>query len=361
MITDAVLREAVGKGLVSAGQAEALRSLARQNDAVSAQATSAEPADDEKLRFVSGFGDIFVTIGLVLFLGSAAYLADRGNSSVTSATVTAALAWGLAEFFTRRKRMALPSIVLLLVFAAASFSALTHLVSGGGAALPRLGWLTRWLGDGRADPLTMAAASLGTAGLTILHYWRFRVPITIAAGTGALALTVLMLLYVAAPDATGRVITWLLFLTGVCVFALAMRFDLTDRARQTRRTDIAFWLHLLAAPLIVHSVFAAIGVGRGSVAPSFAPIVLLVFLALGLVAVLVDRRALLVSGLAYAGFAFGSLIASAGLSGQTFPLTLLALGAFVLALSAGWTPLRRLVLDRLPDDLAARLRRPVST
>ena len=49
----------------------------------------------------------------------------------------------------------------------------------------------------------------------------------------------------------------LLLLCGLAVFALAMRFDLSDPKRQTRRTDIAFWLHMLAAPLIVHPLAAA--------------------------------------------------------------------------------------------------------
>ena len=65
-----------------------------------------------------------------------------------------------------------------------------------------------------------------------------------------------------------------------------------------------------------------------------------VFLALSFVAVLIDRRALLVSGLAYAGVAFWTLISQVGLSDMTTPLTLLVLGAFVLLLSAGWRPLR---------------------
>ena len=41
---------------------------------------------------------------------------------------------------------------------------------------------------------------------------------------------------------------------GLAIFATAMKFDMSDRNRVTQRTDIAFWLHLLAAPLIVHSI-----------------------------------------------------------------------------------------------------------
>src|SRR2546430_3225670 len=44
-----------------------------------------------------------------------------------------------------------------------------------------------------------------------------------------------------------------LFRSGMFLFA--MWWDGSDRARLTRRSDVAFWLHLLAAPMIVHPVF----------------------------------------------------------------------------------------------------------
>lgn len=363
MITDAVLVEAVEKGLVTSGQAEALRSLGRQRAPVPSRIP--EPVDEEALRFVSGFADIFVAIGIVLFLGAAGYLLDSIWIGGRTATAIAVLAWALAEFFTRRKRMALPSILLLCVFVGAAFVALVQFAGGPvGIAANRLGWLG-WFGGltglGRGEPLAVAVAALGTAGLAGLHYWRFRVPITVAAGTASVALALVMLLMLVAPSLTGRAITELLGLTGLLVFGLAMRFDLSDPGRRTRRTDIAFWLHLLAAPLLVHSIFSALGVGAGPLRPPFALGVLAVFLLLGAVAVLVDRRAMLVSGLVYAGAAFGSLVAETGLGGRTVPVTLLVLGGFVLLLSAGWTPLRRAVLDRLPAGWAARLPGPLPT
>ena len=153
----------------------------------------------------------------------------------------------------------------------------------------------------------------------------------------------------------------LLLTCGFAIFAAAMRFDMSDPLRLTRRTDIAFWLHLLAAPLIVHPIVAGFLGGRAMVDPSRALLVLAVFFALAAVAVLIDRRAILVSGLTYAGIAFGTLIRQAGLADRTVPATLLALGAFVLLLSAGWRPLRATILMALPTDLARRLPNPSAT
>jgi hypothetical protein len=67
---------------------------------------------------------------------------------------------------------------------------------------------------------------------------------------------------------------------------------------------------------------------------------------------------MLVSGLAYAGIAFWTLIRQAGLSDMTTPLTLLVLGAFVLLLSAGWRPLRAAILAMTPSALTRHLPQP---
>ena len=368
VVTDETLDRAVGEGIVTADQAAALRALAGASAATAAASMAdsmadppgrAELIDEEKLRFVSGFADIFVTIGLALFFGSAAYLVGRQLSPSATSAVMAALAWALAEFFTRRKRMALPSITLLVIFAASSFLALASQL-GSDHDLGRSSSFL-WLGERLApdrNPLALATAGIGTAALAALHYWRFRVPITVASGVAALGTTVLALLFGVAPGPTSAALNPILFGIGLGVFALAMRFDLADPTRSTRLTDIAFWLHLLASPLIVHSVFRGIGAGRGTVDPATAFSIIAIFLGLALVALLVDRRAMLVSGLIYAGLAFGSLIRRAGITDLGLPVTLLVLGAFVLLLSAGWTPLRSAILASLPAGLSRRLPAP---
>jgi predicted permease len=138
-----------------------------------------------------------------------------------------------------------------------------------------------------------------------------------------------------------------------------MRFDLSDPARVTRRTDIAFWLHLLAAPLIVHPLISQFTAHDALPQVWAAVAVLALFVPLGIVAVVIDRRAMLVSGLAYAGYALSSLISTIGLADRTLPATLLALGAFVLLLSAGWRSVRTALLRLLPAHLAHRLPHPI--
>lgn len=353
MISDDVLRLAVEREIVSADQAARLRALSQEGEATERP----EAQDDEKLRFVSGFGDIFVTIGLGLFLGSFGYFINEAAGRPAMWAGIALASWALAEFFTGRRRMALPSIVLLVTFTLAAFLAAAHAL---GATGPNAGPFSLFglLGLDRAQPLRIAGAALTTVFAVALHYVRFRVPITPAAGTAAAAGALVSLSFSLAPVWTADYISALLLFCGLAVFALAMRFDLSDPLRLTRRTDIAFWLHLLAAPLIVHPLVTGFLGARTTLDGATAALVLAVFLALGAVAVLIDRRAILVSGLTYAGFAFGALIRQAGLTDTTLPATLFVLGAFVLLLSAGWRPLRRAILRAFPERVARRLPNP---
>ncbi|MBS7554908.1 hypothetical protein KHC23_14755 [Ancylobacter dichloromethanicus] len=349
MISDRTVLIATERGVITPDQAERLRALEAEL-APGTEAALPQPDDDERLRFITGFGDIFVTIGLALFLGALGYFSEALGAAGMWAAVGAA-SWLLAEFFTRVQRMALPSIVLLVVFCASVFMASS---SGLGSTVPLIPSLLSL----SEAPLTLALAGLATLAAAMVHYWRFRVPITIAAAAAALVAIVVGLVAAAVPGGIEAAINPVLLVCGLCVFVLAMRFDMSDPQRLTRRTDIAFWLHLLAAPLIVHPLI------RGFVWPDGAPgggsalPMLAVFAGLGVVAVLIDRRALLVSGLAYAGIAFASLMKVSGFAGSTTPLTIFVLGAFILLLSALWHPLRRAVLAVLPARFARRLPHP---
>jgi hypothetical protein len=357
MIANDMLARGVESGIITAEQAERLRAL---NIVGEPRERLASP-DDEQLRFISGFSDIFVTIGLAMFIGAIGYFVDRADGNGAMWASIAVVTWLLAEFFTRMRRMALPSIVLLIVFAAAVFMAASLFLGAGVGRSPtpffKLGTAARMLGIDTDQPTTLAIAALVTVLLTAAHYWRFRVPITIAAGCAALTIAVVGLVYGLIPQLTSSGYAAAILVCGLSIFALAMRFDMADPERLTRRTDIAFWLHLLAAPLIVHSLIRGLLADPTRLEPASAAAIMLVFLVLSLVAVLIDRRAMLVSGLAYAGFAFAALIRAVGFSDMTTPATVLALGAFVLLLSAGWRPLRAAIWRVTPSVLTRHLPR----
>lgn len=353
MIPEPVLRLAIEREILSRDQAAALRALAQAE-----AAREFEPVEDrEKLRFVSGFGDIFVVIGIALFLGASGYFLERNLGISLAFPALTVLTWGLSELFARFRRMALPSILLLVLFTLFGFLSAAIWLGGITGAYVRPAMVERLVDR----PLLLSLAALITLGLAGLHYLRFRVPITVAAGVGALVLAASALLYALVPNLVISLGPWLFLAMGIAVFALAMRYDCSDLKRETRRTDIAFWLHLLAAPMIVHSFVMAVFGTVAHVSLAQATGLLVVFGLLAVVALLIDRRAILVSALLYAGIAFGTLFRTTMVADASLPATLLVLGAFILLLSAGWQPLRRLVLALLPPALRAGLPAAVST
>lgn len=330
MYSEAELDAAVAAGAISAQSAAALRAFVAQHRAAPA-------ADEEQFRLLTGFNDIFVSIATLLMLVALSWLAAKAGP-LPAAAIVAATAWGLAEFFTRRRRMALPSIVLLIAFVAACFTAaavLTRITLGG-------------------ETIAMSGGALGAVLAAWFHWRRFGVPITVAAGACAAAAAVLTALVALVPG-LGESWLVLMFLAGLALFAFAMRWDMSDRARITRRSDVAFWLHLAAAPMIVHPVFALLGLLGSGADPSRAAVAFALYLVLAAVALIVDRRALLVSALSYVLYAISALIQATGAIDATFALTALMVGSGLLLLSAFWHRARQALLRHLPDGLRARM------
>lgn len=364
MIGDAVLEQGIAKGIVSSEQVRALRTLAQEMAAQDTALPAPEPEDDEKLRFITGFGDIFVTIGIGLFTGAVAYFAYSWADGRAMWASLAIAAWLLAEYFTRRRRMALPSIVLLCLFAASVFQlgrelAANYLFNPPGLITVETVFSGWHLAVGWYGKMNLTVTASVTLAAVVLYYWRFRVPITIAVGAAAVVGIVFGAIGVLAPEFWANHFSPLILISGLGIFAFAMHFDVSDPARVTRRADTAFWLHMLAAPLIVHPLISRF-VGEGEALGMITALsVLGLFVLLGAVAVIVDRRAMLVSGLVYAGYASAALIKQTGLEDYTFPATLLVLGGFILLLSAGWRPSRTALLKLLPVDIARRLPHPL--
>lgn len=159
-------------------------------------------------------------------------------------------------------------------------------------------------------------------------------------------------------DSPGATFQIAAFVVGLVIFAVAISYELRDPRRVQRQSENAFWLHLLAAPLIV---FALTG-GATSLDVSSTGEALRMFavvFALGLLALLIDRRAFIVSALLYLAGAIAYTVNQSGVAPDTqFAITALALGLFVVGLALGWQPLRQVFLGLLPDRWSAHLPNP---
>lgn len=354
MYSQQELDDAVASGVISSEAAAALRAHVERQRSI-------QIADEEQFRLITGFNDIFVAIAAAILLFAVGWIGesigeatgvviDHGPSFLGPLFV-AATSWGLALFFTAKRRMALPSILLLLGFVGGVFATV-------GFALA-LGIGSDNLDNNATLQGIVAAVSAAVAAIAAWVHWRkFHVPITIAAGAASVAGIAIGLLIAAlgphADDAKNIILGFVLAL-GIGVFLFAMWWDSSDRARVTRRSDVAFWLHLLAAPMIVHPIFTFMGVTNGAVAPVEGVVVIVLYLLLGVTALAIDRRALLVSALAYVLWALADLFKRFGAVELNVALTALVIGSALLLLSAFWHQARAAVVKPLPDGLRERL------
>src|SRR5689334_23641990 len=127
MYSQQELDDAVAAGVISADAADALRSH------IESQRSLSIP-DEEQFRLITGFNDIFVTIAAAILLfavgwigqsigQSAGLTIDPRGPSFLAPFFIALTSWGLAIYFTGKRRMALPSILLLLSFVGGVFAA----------------------------------------------------------------------------------------------------------------------------------------------------------------------------------------------------------------------------------------------
>ena len=179
-------------GAVAAGAMPPEAARALRDHVAALRATPA--VDEESFRLITGFNDIFVSIAIVLTLVAVGWIGgslggDGPLGGVLAGALGAAVSWSLAEYFTRQRRMALPSIVLLITFVAGVAAALSSLVLGNMDAVERV---VKGMSDSeyvQVAVVSVIAAVIAalTAVAAWLHWRRFMVPITVAAGAVASA------------------------------------------------------------------------------------------------------------------------------------------------------------------------------
>ena len=102
----------------------------------------------------------------------------------------------------------------------------------------------------------------------------------------------------------------------------------------------------------MHPLFKIIGVMGGDVSAAVAGVILGVFVVITLISLLIDRRALMVSSLAYVLYAMNALFDSFGTLGQQLGLTGLIVGCSMVLLTAYWDRARTSLLKPLPDSVS---------
>lgn len=368
-------------------------------------ASSARPSD-ELLPFLNNFHDIFTTIGVLILLGGLAVGAGQvmnglglpeGEINWQFALMgliggIAIIIWMLSALLVGRQRRILPGIVLstgfaitvtiLLVWAYVQF-----LIHGVGVNEAMFEGRFEGLDDmefGR-EAVMLAVAQIPwsirilpvIAGLAAfvpvaIYYTSFRLPF--AGGLMGVALAVLASLTLLTLDPYTAVIyaPTLNVTIGGALLLAGILFDARDPDRNTRLSGTAFWLHFFAAPILLSAVlnvvqigwtfdeadftnsesfnlFTAMAADNGN-AMQLAIVALTVIAIFALVSLLINRRALIVSGLLTAGISIAVIVNEVGLdTGAVIAITLLLLGGIVVLLGAAWNPVRRILLLPFPS------------
>jgi hypothetical protein len=338
--------------------------------------------DPENLRFLSNFNDVFLSIGIVVLMGGLGFLsaitmidlmglprmqepetiaeASEFAGRVKMVIMLAPLpllvgAWLLAEYFTGRRRLLLPSMALsFFIVWAASISA-----AGLASQFISESQMIAASADGDFNPF-QALTSMGYAGFAAATlaagaiFWRFRLPFSLFLLAGSIA----GLFYTAVVQAAGiQGVTLMVggavtLAVGLGTLLAAVWFDMKDPTRSTRNSDHAFWLHMAAAPQIIFGVRALVlGSGFDEASTQFATVMLIVLVLFGVVSLAINRRALIVSGLVTFTASLWVLVNNSGWSGlNSLMLTALIVGGGIVLLGGGWRTVRRTVLKAFPQE-----------
>ncbi len=369
------------------------------------KASSARPSD-EMLPFLNNFHDIFTTIGVLILLGGLAVGAgqvmaglglDEGEQAFQNALMAliggiAVFIWFLSALLVGKQRRIMPGSVLSSVFGVTTMIVLVwgyaqFLIHGAGISEQSFevaGDSVDNMEFGR-EAVMMVLAQLPVSirfmpvvfGLAFLlpvaaYYFSYRLPYAGGLMGVGVVLTAVMTLLAFDPY---TVIVWaptINVAAGASLLLAGILFDARDPGRETRLAGTAFWLHFFAAPVLLGAVlnvtqtgwtfqesdfanpenlnlFAAMA-SDSAEATRLAITALIVIGIFALVSLLINRRALIVSGLVTAGVSIGIIVNSAGLgAGAVVAVTLLVLGGVVVVLGAAWNPVRRILLLPIPQ------------
>lgn len=338
MIEPQDLRAAVQRGMITEAQAAGLMAMA---DARRQARDGVEPGEEPFVLF-KGFNEVFIVIGLtILFTGwvilSVAFGAEvfspAGADTILIAAITlAGLAW-VQRYFTLTRRMIAPSIALSIMVAMTAGVmglALAQLAGVGLLVASALGWGTVFvvmLWHYRVFRVPFAAAIIATAGFGTV--W------SLLAARGVLPPDGMTLLHMSSEGPMAL----LSIVFGLATFALAMRFDMSDPHRVSTRSTTGFWLHVVAAPAIVNTVALRL-LDAGGEGSKLLLLTFLVFIAA--IAIVIDRRSFLVSGVVYAVALIFSLFDGSA-------LVIVFLGFGLVFLGAQWDRLRSALMRALPQ------------
>ncbi|MCF6273193.1 MAG: hypothetical protein L3J37_08360 [Rhodobacteraceae bacterium] len=332
------IRAAVAANVISEAQAARLKVFAESRGGY----RDHMPDDDEPFELFKGFAEIFVTVGLGMLFSGVMVMAVFWGNFTTVPLLGAVLAFVFAFYFTKKRRMNLPSIWLASVFA---------------------GNLAVFVGTLLIDPLNLSGLEysvlyVGIIGMVAMAGWfaLFKLPFSMFLfGLFGLGVS-LAIAAIISPNVIDFLslreglfdlnnqsffpLATLVF--GIVTFMIAMFFDMRDPHRISRFAASGFWLHVLAAIAIVNTI------GMSLYSSGNFTLTALALFFISLIALIIDRRSFLTAGILYMAFLLYAAFEGDGEFGALMS-TLLILGVSITILGTWWAGIRAAIMGALPD------------
>lgn len=312
--------------------------------------SQAEVADG---RYTYDGKSLLMTAGLLVLLMGLMIIARMAVASFAGLTV-AALAFVLSASFQRRSA----GIPMTLLLAFVVFGSADSLLGFIGALDPQIS-------EGSQFEAGHSAIVFGGAAIASVIFWiAYRLPLAFA--------TSMVMILIAGGEITsvlnGGPSTWN-FVVWPTVFAIvtlvmAVWHDMSDVYRETARSDVAFWLHIVGGGTIAgqffllyeHFAHPAPMIATSPeqitlVSPTASLVAFSIFLSYVIYAILLDHLSMALIGTLFVMFALLS-----GLGLDLFAVSLAIAGITTVGLALSWQSFRKHVLLRLP--LMARAQFP---
>jgi MFS family permease len=360
MYSDEDIDIAVHKGVLTPFDAQRFRKMA------SAQ-SNVPIVDEELFKFTTGMADFFISGALLILFAAMIILTSK--IGLLAGFLIALMGIGLSEFLLGQGKRAVSTVLLCFITYCGLGAGLL------GLALPSHFEITSefWTADNFTHWVSPFSAliALAALGLAMHAYWlRFKATVACAlAIVTAFSMPVFLIRMLFAHPAP-ELITAIALISAIGLLVVAIWWDMSDVYRETKRSDIALWLHLFAAQNISSvCVYMILGFGgrdwphRAEIQQAYynfttsqSAATVALMLAFAFVALMLNRRALLIAGMASLLHAIAGLMGEVG--GFGFPAKSALLVSSTMLLAAFfWTPVRRQLLQFIPLSFRAQLPR----
>jgi hypothetical protein len=323
------IRSAVAAGILDEAKAASLIAHAQTRH----DYRTGMQVDEEPFEFFKGFSEIFVAIGISLLGAGIVGLSAIAGGFMAGGIFGMITAFAFANYFTLKRRMSLPSIILAIGFAISSSMVM-----------------------GTVFEERLMTISLGNLFFLAIYFRVFKVPFTVflmglngffllLSAFGAENSFSIFSSFTSLDLLNSGTFAWVSLLFGVVMMIVGLYFDMKDPHRLGRYAQSGFWAHVLAAPAIVNTCASTVFNMEGATGYLLTAFVLLI---VTLFALIIDRRSFLTAGLGY----FIAILAWAmteafGDEASGF-LIIFVVGAFFTLIGTFWTQIRTRVMTALP-------------